>query len=1225
VSRTNPNWLADYRAALPDLTLDDVSGSPFAVVSYTVHQDFGGDQALARLRERMRRRGLSLFLDFVPNHVAIDHPWVQMHPEFFVHGTEENLVREPLTYRRMETGRGPMVLALGRDPYLPGWPDTLQLNYRHAGLREARTEELLEVASRCDGVHCEMAMLLLPDIIARTWGDRSLPADGSAPKDSSFWAEAIPRVKARHPGFLFMAEVYWYLEMQLQQEGFDYTYDKRLYNRLQTGSAEPVRAHLRSDLQFQERSARFLENHDEPRAAAVFPPDKHRAAAVLTYLIPGLRFFHEGQLEGRRIRESLNLARRQTEPPDPAVTEFYANLLKCLKRPEARSGQWQMCECRPAGEADPTLDCFVAFTWTGEQGARLLAAVNYSPTQGQGFVRLTPDGLGGRRWVLRDLMGEARYESDGEKLAAEGLYLEMPPWGYNLFEVVPLEGTETEVAEDDRIRLAKSDSYPFRCVCLLFITAADGTRSLGTGWLAGPRTVITAGHLVYLPEAGGPVQQAEVIIPGDRDMPIRMITDQMEWVHNKRPGGDYGALFLPSPVGDQVGYLVCGALEDAELLYQRVNVVGHRHTGKSPTDLGTLGTLWQQVCLLKAVMGEELVFDAADLDFMSGAPVIHQQGEDHVVVGMLASRSPARSTALRIGDHVLNHIRDWIEPDLRDLGAIPQADRVERGPTGDDSWAVKSPRGQVRDVQVLSAFQQEKGDAALVALIVEGIDVLHETFRDERGQSRILAIWDQTDSTDSPPLVRYSLPAASYGRVHTPADIQAYISAGVVPQALGRDPGGHGTHVTSVAAGLSVGRFSGSIAPGALIIVVIAKFRVGREYTQSLGYSAGHVDALSFIEQLARERRQPVVVFAPQGMNGGAHDGTSPLEVAVDEFSDNGHEPGLVIVKSAGNERGAGTHAKLSPVSLAAESLSWESNRTDRSEDMITLWFGPSNELSFKLRDPAGNVSVLCDRDNPTVHGVFPSGNAYTLTYVRHHADNGDSRLLVLVRTGKTAQSPQESKHGDKPITSDSYVGPISSGVWSLELIYGRVTNSSAIHAWIERDNAQSIRFINHVDENHTLSIPGTARTAITVGAVESLGPPMRALPFSSAGPTRDGRKKPEIVAPGANIAGAAAGTTADVAPMSGTSMAAAHVAGAVALVLSRAAKRGDPGGIPNALQIRQALISSAQYFTGTYDPVLGYGLLDAEALFNTFEPQGSQTESDNFHRLGGDEDAPIR
>src|SRR5262249_36112199 len=155
------------------------------------------------------------------------------------------------------------------------------------------------IAELCDGIRCDMAMLVLPDVFARTWGELARPADGSAPVDSSFWSDTIPQVKRAHPRFVFMAEVYWDLEWQVQQQGLDHTYDERPYDRLREKAAEPVRKHLWADPEYQRKSVRFLENHDEPRAAAVFPEAVHRAAAAVAFLVPGLRFLHEGQFEGR--------------------------------------------------------------------------------------------------------------------------------------------------------------------------------------------------------------------------------------------------------------------------------------------------------------------------------------------------------------------------------------------------------------------------------------------------------------------------------------------------------------------------------------------------------------------------------------------------------------------------------------------------------------------------------------------------------------------------------------------------------------------------------------------------------------------------------------------------------------------------------------------------------------------------------------------------------------
>jgi hypothetical protein len=436
VSRKDVRLRGILQSQLPDLREEDISGSPFAITAYEVHRDFGGDPALEVLRERLRSRGMKLLLDFVPNHVGPDHQWVYERPEYLIHGSPDDLAHEPQNYVRMSTRLGPRILAYGRDPYFDGWPDTIQLNYRHAGLREAQINVLGGIAERCDGVRCDMAMLLEPAVIARTWGERARPVDGSPAKDAPFWPEALAAVRRRRPEFQLVAEVYWDLEWALQQEGFDFTYDKRLYDRLHDGKARPVREHLMADPAFANRCLRFLENHDEPRAAATFPFPMHQAAAVVAFFAPGMRFFHEGQLDGRQSFVSMHLGRRPVEPADPEVRAFYGRLLTVLARPEVHEGRWQLERCRPAWQGNATDDQFIVSSW--RQGERvLLAAVNYGPSQAQSYVTPALPDLAGRRWLLRDLMSEARYERDGDELASSGLYLDLAPWGYHVFALQP--------------------------------------------------------------------------------------------------------------------------------------------------------------------------------------------------------------------------------------------------------------------------------------------------------------------------------------------------------------------------------------------------------------------------------------------------------------------------------------------------------------------------------------------------------------------------------------------------------------------------------------------------------------------------------------------------------------------------------------------------------------------------------------------------------------------
>jgi alpha amylase-like protein len=428
VSRENREWGREFEETLPDLRENDIAGSGFAITGYTVHPDLGGEAALARLRERLRARGHSLMLDFVPNHTGLDHPWVASHQEYYVAGTELDLTRAPHNYTWVKRTGGDVLLAHGRDPYFAGWPDTLQLDYANPATQAAMIAELLKIAGQCDGVRCDMAMLVLPDVFERTWGRRA----------AAFWSRAIARVRKSFPRFCFMAEVYWDLEWTMLQEGFDYAYDKRLYDRLREGHARPVRDHLLADLDYQNRLARFLENHDEPRAAATFARGEHEAAAIVTYLSPGLRFFHQGQLEGRRKRISPHLVRGPYEPVDKPLQQFYDSLLTVLRRPAVREGQWRRLDCLPAWDGNWTSDCFLAGSWQGADEEQLLVAVNYAGNQSQCYVRLPFPELRGRTVRLKDLMGAASYDRSGDDLASHGLYLDVPPWGFHMFETTVL-------------------------------------------------------------------------------------------------------------------------------------------------------------------------------------------------------------------------------------------------------------------------------------------------------------------------------------------------------------------------------------------------------------------------------------------------------------------------------------------------------------------------------------------------------------------------------------------------------------------------------------------------------------------------------------------------------------------------------------------------------------------------------------------------------------------
>ena len=414
--------LADFRRTLADFQPEDNVGSPYCIRRYVVDPHLGGPKALARARSELARRNIRLILDFVPNHVAPDHPWVAEHPAYFIHGTEDDLRRDPASFM----SRHESIYACGRDPYFPAWPDVLQLNAFDRSLRTAARTTVLDIADQCDGVRCDMAMLMLNDVFERTWGGRA------GPKPSTeYWADLVPAIKKAHPDFLFIAEAYWDLEWALQQQGFDFCYDKRLYDRLEHDTATSVDLHLHAEPAYQDRLLRFIENHDEPRAAAAFAGLKERAAAVVSATLPGARLFHDGQFDGRTVRLPVFLSRGPVEAPDPALHEFYARLLPTATSPTLRSGHWALCE-HSGWPDNASHQQMVAWSWQGDD--RYVVVVNLGEAAAQGRVRINWNDAAGRMWRLNDTMSGRTYDRSGDELASSGLYVDLGPWGYHVFE-----------------------------------------------------------------------------------------------------------------------------------------------------------------------------------------------------------------------------------------------------------------------------------------------------------------------------------------------------------------------------------------------------------------------------------------------------------------------------------------------------------------------------------------------------------------------------------------------------------------------------------------------------------------------------------------------------------------------------------------------------------------------------------------------------------------------
>ena len=435
VALGEPDLVHSFEETLRDFDPADVVGSPYCVRGYEVDARLGGRSGLAAARRALHERGMRLILDFIPNHVAPDHPWTADRPEYFVLGDQADHERQPEAFLEV----GGRFLARGRDPYFAPWPDVVQLDAFSAALRGAVARTLLDIAGQADGVRCDMAMLTMSDVFRRTWGDRA----GTAP-EADYWPEIIPQVRAEHPDFVFIAEAYWDMEWPLQQQGFDYCYDKRLYDRLVHESAESVRLHLSADLSYQDRLLRFIENHDEPRAASVFARDRHEAAAMATLTQTGARLIHEGQTTGRRVHLPVFLGRFPPEQPDDDLAAFYRSLLTVLRDETFRSGDWRLCD-RSGWEGNDTWEQLVTWCWEGEH--RWLIVVNLGPSPAAGNVAAPWDDLRGREWRLVDPTTGVDFVRHGDDIR-NGLYVALDPWRWHCFRLEPVPPTDVPTQEN---------------------------------------------------------------------------------------------------------------------------------------------------------------------------------------------------------------------------------------------------------------------------------------------------------------------------------------------------------------------------------------------------------------------------------------------------------------------------------------------------------------------------------------------------------------------------------------------------------------------------------------------------------------------------------------------------------------------------------------------------------------------------------------------------------
>ncbi|MFT4125363.1 MAG: alpha-amylase family glycosyl hydrolase [Gordonia sp. (in: high G+C Gram-positive bacteria)] len=390
IALAHPGLVATFAETLPDYTAADVVGSPYCVGDYVVDAHLGGPAGLAAARAALAERGIALILDYVPNHVAVDHRWATAHPDRFVTGSDSEIASRPAEFVQI----GEVVYAHGRDPHFAPWTDVLQLDAFAGGTRAAARETLCDIATQCDGVRCDMAMLVTNDIFADTWSGRVGP-----PPAVDYWDDLIPAVREHHPEFLFVAECYWGTQDLLRSQGFDLCYDKAFTDTL-IAHPHAIAGRIGEAAGAAGR-VRFIENHDEPRAQAVFGT-RHLTAAITALTQPGARLVHDGQCAGRSVRVPVQLRRGPAEATLPDLLAGYRRVLALLADPAMHVGTCAALEIGGWSDASPGAG-LVAWSWTLDT-TRLLFVVNLDDHHGAGRIHTPWPELAGRAATLVDVV-----------------------------------------------------------------------------------------------------------------------------------------------------------------------------------------------------------------------------------------------------------------------------------------------------------------------------------------------------------------------------------------------------------------------------------------------------------------------------------------------------------------------------------------------------------------------------------------------------------------------------------------------------------------------------------------------------------------------------------------------------------------------------------------------------------------------------------------------------
>ncbi len=424
-----PGLISDYYKALKDWKDEDVIGSPYSIDAYEINPVIGTKEDIIELKSYLNSLGIKLILDYVPNHFSAHSKMLETNPELFLPANEEFLQRNPHTFFKSKYSNE-KIFAHGRDPFFPAWQDTAQVNHFDENARKIMINILKDKLEICDGVRCDMAMLSLSNIFENTWSGVLSYGNYRKP-EREFWDECIKEIKSLNKEFLFIGEAYWDLEWELQRLGFDFTYDKKLLDRFKSENVGEIKAHLMAEKEFQEKSVRFIENHDEERAVTSLGIEKSKTAAIIISTIPGMTLIHDGQIEGKKIKLPVQLGREPIEKENNNLIDFYERLFRITSSEIFKYGKWELTNPVPSWFNNNTYQNILAWKILLEERKRLVV-VNFSRLVSQCRIELNLSNYPSK-FKLKDILNYKTYFRKTDEVNNEGLFIELGPFKSHIF------------------------------------------------------------------------------------------------------------------------------------------------------------------------------------------------------------------------------------------------------------------------------------------------------------------------------------------------------------------------------------------------------------------------------------------------------------------------------------------------------------------------------------------------------------------------------------------------------------------------------------------------------------------------------------------------------------------------------------------------------------------------------------------------------------------------